>query len=380
MVNASRVRRFARSLLLATLSCSGLIAAQPSTTRVGIYHWSGAASTSIAEGVERIAALGGHTVRIALSARSHRDYNLAPECETPFVLANAAQEPDLKRTFENPSIDVYVITAYDGVSWGDCQQPSFLNPAFFTPANTAAVVQEYSDFTLYLYRTYRHTQKRFLIANWESDNAVYCGQAYQYAIDAGYRATCQAEYLSLGIPRPEDGLQGLKLWLQARSQGILEGRIRAQGEGIGGTRVYIAPEFDIVHVLHDHGFPSVLYDVLPSVIFDYVSYSAWESINTSDPAGTLVADLNTIQAVVGSSAIIVGETGFSRQRNPGGQDLARTSAVISASLAWGVSYIIQWQLYDTDNIDSFGLYDVAGQPTDLAGWFKNFFETVNSAR
>src|SRR5690349_24511491 len=77
LVGRAEARRGLRSaphriacVVVAMFSFSILSAAQPSTTRVGIYHWSGAASTSIAEGVERVAALGGHTVRIALSARS----------------------------------------------------------------------------------------------------------------------------------------------------------------------------------------------------------------------------------------------------------------------------------------------------------------------
>ena len=77
-------------------------------------------------------------------------------------------------------------------------------------------------------------------------------------------------------------------------------------------RVYAAPEINIVRALRESGLKSVLYDVLPSVMFDYVSYSAYESINALDPSAALHADLDTIAAVIGSNSIIVGETGFSR--------------------------------------------------------------------
>ena len=138
-------------------------------------------------------------------------------------------------------------------------------------------------------------------------------------------------------------------------------------------RVYFAPELNIVRALHDGGFQSVLYDVLPSAMFDYVSYSAWESINTADPAGKLRADLDTIRTVAGANAIIVGETGFSRADWPG-QDVARTSNVISAALEWGVAYIVQWNLYDTNAQDQFGLYNLQGQATPLAIWFQSRFQ------
>jgi hypothetical protein len=352
---------------------SVLLAGTPGEARIGIYHWGGRYPNSVSEGVDAIAGLGGHTARVALSARYFRDYNISPDCHPDFSLATAAQEPDVKRAFDNPAIDVFILTTYDGATWGDCQSLNFLDPSFFTPTHTAAVIQEYSDLTLYLYKAYQHTHKRFIISNWESDNSVYCGRAYDYATNAAFRASCLSQYPSFGIASPGDALQGLKRWLQARGQGIIEGRDRAQAEGIGGKRVYMAPEFNIVRALRDRGFPSVLYDVLPLVMFDYVSYSAWESINAPDPGNTLWADLDTIQTVVGSSAIIVGESGFLRQMSTG-QDVTRTSQVISAALAWGVAYIIHWQLYDTDPVNAFGLYDLEGQATPMADWFRLRFQ------
>ena len=361
-------------LALLLVNCApGLLASTPGAARIGIYHWAGHYPHSMSEGVETIASLGGHTARVALSARYYRDYNISPDCYPSFSLASAAQGLDIKRAFDNPAIDVFILTAYDGVTFGDCQTMHFLDPAFYTPAHSEAVIQEYSDFTLYLYRAYQHTHKRFIISNWEGDNAVYCGQAYQYATDAAFRASCQSQYPSFGVASPGDALQGLKLWLQLRAQGITEGRYRAEVEGIGGRRVYNAPEFNIVRALHDQGLPSVLYDILPFIKFDYVSYSAWESINTSDPSSTLVADLNTIQDVVGSSAIIVGEAGCARQSNSGAE-VARVSEVISTALAWGVAFVIHWQLYDADAVNAFGLYDLDGQPTLLANWFRLRFQ------
>jgi len=81
------------------------------------------------------------------------------------------------------------------------------------------------------------------------------------------------------------------------------------------------------------GFKSVLYDVLPNIIFDYVSYSSYESINKGDPYAALVADLNTIRDVVGSNAIILGELGFDR-RGEINSDVTRTAQVMAAALSW----------------------------------------------
>jgi hypothetical protein len=351
----------------------------PGSARIGLYHWGGRYPHSVSEGVDLIAGLGGHVARFALSARYYRDYNISTNCHPAFSLTTVVQEPDVKRALDNPAIDVYILTAYDGTSWGDCQKLNFLDPAFFTPAHTAAVVQEYSDLTVYLYRAYQHTHKRFIISDWESDNCVYCGQAYGFATDPAVRALCRSQYRAIyGVGSPEEALRGLKLWFQARAQGIAEGRNRAQAEGIGGMRVYVAPEFNIVHALRDSGLPSVLYDVLPSVPFDFVSYSAWESLNGPNPAPTLLADLEIIMDVVGSSSIIVGELGFSRGGRPG-QEITQTSELISATLAWGVAYVLQWVLYDSDAVNSYGLYDLEGKPTPLAHWFQLRFQQEQQA-
>lgn len=353
--------------------------AQAPSARIGIYHWGGQYPHSIAEGVAAIAGLGGHFARVALSPLYLRDYNIANVCFPQFSLALAARTPDLQQAFANPAIRVYMITAYDGVTYGDCRTPKFLDPSFFSRDHTAAVIREYSDFTLSLYQTHAGSQKQFILSNWESDNAVYCGQAYTYATDPAFRSTCQLQYASgYGVPGPEVAFQGLQIWFNARAEGIADGRARALAAGLDGVGVYSAPEFNIVRALHDNGWPSVLYDVLPSASFDYVSYSAWESINTSSPASTLQTDLDTVRDVIGSSAIIIGETGFSRLDNDR-QTVALTSAVVSAALAWGVPYLVQWQLYDTDAAHAYGLYDLTGRATPLADWFRLRFQGHHSA-
>jgi hypothetical protein len=341
-------------------------------SRIGIYHWGGRFPHSITEGVQAIAEMGGKVARIALSSRYYRDYNISPQCYPDFTLAAALDIPDVREALEHPAIEVYILTAYDGASFGDCERQRFLDPEFYSAENTAALVQEYSDFTLALYRRYQGTRKKFIVSNWESDNAIYCGHAYYFATVPAVRDDCTLHYAEYaGVSSPEEALRGLKLWLQARARGMLDGRLRALAEGIGGMRVYAAPEINIVRALRESGWKSVLYDVLPSVMFDYVSYSAYESINAPDPSAALHADLDTIAAVIGSNSIIVGETGFSRTAW-GSEHLNRSSRAISAALDWGVDYVIQWQLYDSDGMH-FGLYDLDGKATGLKTWFEDRF-------
>jgi hypothetical protein len=266
---------------------------------------------------------------------------------------------------------VIMLTTYDGTTFGDCHDARWVNPSFYTPDNTAALVQEYSDFTLYLYQTYQGTNKSFIVSDWEADNAIYCDAAYSYANDLKFRSWCDANYAAhYGNSSPAESIHGMKLWYQARQQGIADGRNRAAALGIAGVHVYFAAEFCSMHALHDNGFQTVLYDVLPAVTLDYVSYSAYESINAPDPVTTFTADLNTVRNILGSTPVIIGESGFSRSAW-GGQAVPRTAAVISAAQGWGVAYIIQWNLYDGSPQDDYGLFDSNGSPTALGVYFQD---------
>ena len=383
--HASRVKRTNVRLLLTllcTLAMPPMSWAGPFSRNVGFYHWGGRATTSMSRGVERIAALGGHVARVTMSPLYYRDYNVGASCYPRYSLSMLALEPDVKRALDNDSIESFILTAYDGASFGDCEHPRFLNPSFYTPQNTAALINEYSDFTLYLYRTYQRTHKRFIISNWEGDNTVYCMSAYSYAVSSDFRSYCDANYSALyGNSSPAASFDGLKLWFQARQQGIADGRKRAAADGIGGMRVYFAPEFNIVHALHERAFRSVLYDVIPYVAFDYVSYSSYETVNAPALGSALTADLNIIRDIVGSTAIIIGESGFARCVW-GANAATRTDEAVAAALAWGVAYVIQWNLYDQDPQNDFGLYGLDGQPTALAAFFQERFrnDIMESAR
>ena len=363
--------------LLGVLLAGQLLGANPGldARRVGIYHWGGRISRSVAQGVDAIADVGARVVRITLSPRYLRDYNMATNCVAGFSLQSAATDPEIDRALSRSNIDVVMITAYDGTSFGDCETHRFLNPDFFTTEHRAAVVAEYSDFALYLSRKFRNTHKRFILSTWEGDNQVYCGAAYQYVEDASFRQYCNENYSQLygGVRAPDIALAGLRIWLQARYDGIADGRRRAQGESIGGVRVYSAPEMNAVRVLREHGYPSVLYDVLPFVNFDYVSYSAWESINVNEPVPTLREDLNRIRDVVGSTAIIIGESGFNRNSS-GPQVVTRVDEVLRAALDWGVEYVIHWQLFDQDENWKSGLYDLNGAPTPFESYFRTLLQ------
>jgi hypothetical protein len=187
-----------------------------------------------------------------------------------------------------------MITAYDGTSLPYCNTnpntQNFLNPTFMSNStNIDKIKNEYKDLATYLKG---FPGKTFIISNWEGDNAVYCLSAY-----GATSSTC---------PNYASHINAFKSWVNAYSDGI---RLA------GASNVYSAVEFNIVRDLKSRGMPSVLYDVVPNVNTDYISYSSYESINpiiSGDNGSILKSDISTILSVSGknSSRLIIGEYGF----------------------------------------------------------------------
>ena len=370
-------------LLLASATCRCAIASEntarnsvrfrPSAT-VGIYHWGGRHANGVASGIRDLLDLNAGIVRISLSARMDIDYNRGTSCIAGFTLASALDDPDLRNALADHRLKVAMITAYDGASFADCVTPSYLSLGFYSPANTASVVNEYADFVHRLYVLFENTGKKFILSNWEGDNALYCGQAASYARSEEFRAACLSNYSLAydGNRSPHDSVEGMVLWFQARHRGVTLGKERARIEGRTGIEVLVAPEFSAVHMLRDQGFASVLSDVIPRVPFDCISYSCYESLAHSEPDSALTADLDWIRRITGSDRIILGELGFSRSAL-GHRLIPTTRAATQAAIRWGVAYVIQWNLYDQDRAVDFGLFDLDGNLTELGAHYRQVF-------
>ena len=371
---------FRSAKILAVLSACPVLCAQPDLANffagnVGIYHWSGKQADGLASGVRTVLALNGSVVRISFSARMNIDYNRASrDCIPSFRLAGVLDDEDLRSALADPRLKVVMATIYDGVSFVDCRNPSYLNLAFYSEANTARQVAEYSDFVYRLHLLFHGTGKRFILANWEGDNAIYCGNAYGYAFFDAFRAKCDQSYPQYygGNQNPRESIEAMILWHRARYLGTKSGIGRARAEGLGGIDVLMAPEISAVRMLHNRGFASVLYDVLPRIPFDYISYSSWESLAAASPAETLASDLNLIRSVTASNRIIVGEMGFARSAYADRQ-VAAVQAYNEAAIRWGAAYIIYWNLYDSDSANDFGLFDVNGRLTAIGVYYRSMF-------
>ena len=150
------------------------------------------------------------------------DYNRGTECIPGFRLATVLDDPELRSAIADPRLQLLLTTAYDGAGFSDCMTHSYLSLAFYTPDNTARLVDEYSEFTYRLYVLYHGTGKKFVLMNWEGDNAIYCSQAYTYIHSDEFRKQCTDAYAGLyaGNRGPSDSIQGMILSLKARYLGV----------------------------------------------------------------------------------------------------------------------------------------------------------------
>lgn len=359
------------------------------SNRVGIYDWTTA--SLIDDGANQVASLGGHALHMLFSVN----------CSPQGTLTSLLNSAPIQEAINNANLRTFLLTAFDRTACGN-NAKIYLDPTLYDDPNAYnAVVADYRDLTMNLYQLYHGTGKKFILSNWEGDNAVYCSGAFAYATDPSFRAACDANFpvLYKGVPNPAAAMNGFKRWLQARRQGIQDGKSWAATNGFAsGVDVSFAIELNIVSVLkqpectvtfhpdtcqppqlncaphlnacQSGPYQSVLCDVIPAVGYDYVSYSAYESTNVS--SARLTADLDRIRNVLGTSNILIGEFGYSQDAPCATPQNVRqnTDSVLNAALAWGVPNIFQWVIFDNDQ---FGVYNYALQPQAMACYYQSRF-------
>jgi hypothetical protein len=270
---------------------------------------------------------------------SGTDCNASP----PF-LPCIARSSAYQRLFRSPNLRYIVLTAADSASSGDFGSVSKLrDPNWFrVPANMAKVVREYRDLALALYETQRDTGKTFIVSSWETDNQIY---------NCGPGAKCSDAVLA-------ETFDAATQWFMARKQGILQARAIAQARGIAGVSVSDAIEF----VRLREGGLKTIDDIIPKVMPEYMTFSAWGSsgggaVGDPDAGGQLDRDLIRLAARFPNNKpqLLIGELGpadytgedpnSARGRNEAWQLAQNARAVQRAQLPVN----ILWSAYDNIN-------------------------------
>lgn len=312
---------------------------------LGVYHWGAnyrvnGSIPAIVDGAQQIQGLGSQYISLAMSYKYtlSNPYNtsgsfdyMGPASDWgsgPInSLTDLAKSPPFQQVFQMP-FKVYMLTAYP-----------FGDEDYLGNQNLAAEQQEITNLVTYLLTTYQGTGKTFIIKNWEGDNAM------------SLENTGQNPSLSSSTYNPPPPALTTKMinWLNARHQGVLQGRINAGA--VSGVVVHDAVEFNLVDPIKwGLGQACMLSTVIPNVQSDYVDYSSYDTINTpatANLAQAIGSDMTLIQNYTGGRPLYIGE--FEFETGQYSDAATRTQVAAQAFLNAGCPYVIYWEIEDGAN-------------------------------
>ena len=293
----------------------------------GCYHWNPDQTAYdpardlnlLRWGQQTVASIGLPMIRVGLSVRDIYSLGLRPDIR----LAEVAAHPAYHELFSDPRLTDYLLTAYSQVcadhQWADS----------LSAAEAEQVGQDFAELARHLSSEY--PQKRFVLLNWEADNAVlpflrWNPSASQFMAD----------------------------WLSARVQGVR--RADTPNVRCGVEIARLMPGWNYY----------ALTEVLPlmKVRPDYVSLSAWDVFNPRS-ASEIEHDRwqQAQQTLAGygwrAGEIIIGELGF-YDRQDGAEMAARRLAWALRALSGKVAYVTYWQARDSAPNDGDGLLTSTG--------------------
>jgi hypothetical protein len=325
--------------------------------KIGVYFWGGnlqSSSNYLQDGINLAKRIGTKTIRIAISSKDMPLYKLSNQCSSDSL---AQMAKNFENLFKDSQFDTIIITAYDQTGLS-CSGKKYLDPSFYTSENIQKMKQEYKDLANYLGQNFPN--KKFIIANWESDNDIYCGAAYGFNPSGN-----QCDY--------RNSIEAFKKFISVRTEAIKESN---------QPNVFSGVEFNIVNYLKDNNLPSTLYDVIPYVPADYYLYSAYESINNlykDNGTNLLNSDILKIKQVLSNSGknqnnLIIGEYGF------GSGDSAQNKNLLSKATETflndgSIQYAIIWNLLNSGG--PFGLFDGQENFTSQGDYIRQVLEENN---
>jgi hypothetical protein len=320
----------------------------------GAYNWGGAslwagASNTLGLGEQLLVNAGFDTARLVLdpieiSGGVNDWYRLGgaflAECPptVPF-LPCAVTSTEIRAAVAPSALRTVILTAYDSASRSSSGVTHF-NDLQWLEANGAAVYSEYYDAAMRLYETQQGSGKTFVFAEWETDNAIYCGSAYGYVQHLGNPRS--PDPCANGAPSPSAAMAGMTKWLTLRHQAVAQAKSDAAALHYTGVSVSDGIEFNSVHLLQDRGLPSTLGEVIPTVRPEFALYSSYDSQN----AGKLEEDLRALVLSLGATQLLIGESGFA-QHGIDGVDAFRTTESAKAIQRAGLRAAVLWEGFDT---------------------------------
>lgn len=325
-------------------------------TSLGICNWSSlykfTNNTLLEEGEKVLESFKCFdTIKLYLGKRSKTTYGL-PVSVSGKSLREIAELSHYTNVFKNSQFRTIILVCHSTYR----EKSNYWNE-YFTEEDKKRECQEFNDLSMYL-RTF--TDKVFIIQNWESDN---------------YKV------------RTPEATRRMIEWIKARQDGIDMYRKDIVSK-YDPKRYNIVPfddnVFHAVEVNRVKERDTVVYDVLPHIRVDLVSYSCYETqTNNNDFNTAIKAILSRVDRrrnYTGgqvpyclnrfSSPLYIGEFGLSHLGVDKEYVLNTIKNVISVANSYRLPYVNFWNLYNNESGNMFGLLDSNNKLTVSGDYFK----------
>lgn len=348
------------AMLVSLLPGQSFAQVVPKSPDIGVYVWGGLlnkgeAAGQLSRSVDFLLDQGFASIRFATTRSAGDAYRLnlsgCPD-KRPDLTCFLRQQLG-SRTFDDPRLTSLYITLEDtGTDW------KMIGGKGIPTQAKLAMRAEYDAAFDYLAKRFSHHPIPITILNWEGDNEIYCGAAYQFATQAAFRKKC----LLAGDPAPR--LSRFVDWMDIRQQAV-----NAANRRHPGLVLRIGYEVNNLRMFSRDCQPAGQCGSFATVLeavgkarkhVPLCSYSAYDSLNHE----TLALDLPLLLTIC--EKLILGEVGFRLAGNNMQAALAKHTAFIDAIRPYigRISAIIYWNGFEssTGKDLGFGLFTNEGKP------------------
>ncbi|MCL2649255.1 MAG: hypothetical protein FWD61_20030 [Phycisphaerales bacterium] len=272
----------------------------------------------LVETAKAIREMGATAIKFSLFKRDMKPEEHPERYKTLTELA--AKEPSFRQVFDMP-FGHFLIWAYS------------LSEDRNRPPSDARDGEIY-DLACHLLKTYDRSGKTFYIGHWEGDWEL--------------RGKEHSKF-----PTPE-AIEAKIRWLNRRQKAIDDARRDTPHRDVD-VFCYVEANrvFDAIK-----GKPSIANDLLPACNPDFVSYSAWDAMESNIPTDKLgehlTEALNYLDSklpakpAITGKRVFVGEYGFPRRKYAPEVQVARSREVMKAAIRWGCRFCLYWELYNNE--------------------------------
>ncbi|OHB53697.1 MAG: hypothetical protein A2Y12_15095 [Planctomycetes bacterium GWF2_42_9] len=286
------------------------------------------------EGADQILLIGSRVIKLWFYGKRHEHpenvYSFNSEWPKIESLVQGAQLSYFKTLFDKPfTTYILVLTSLGRADdyWRDG----------ITEADMRDEQRQFYELTRYLLSTYSGTGKTFIFQHWEGDWMV-------------------RGHTNVNIDPTESSLKNMIKWLNARQDGVTRARDDVPHNNVN---VYNAAEVNRVVMSMNEGRPNMVNKVLPFTHLDLVSYSAWDAAvdqwkdpNVFRKALSFIAKNMPDNKAFGDKNVYLGEFGWPENLYGRENLVTALSQAVNTALDFGCPYIVYWQLYCNELVDT----------------------------